>query len=140
MVSTCPPGNIIFKPVIRPPTTLPNMQTVLIIDDEEDLCRLLMMALRKEKFIIDCAYSLAEAKPKLLLRPSIVLLDNNLPDGSGLDFLKAHPTAFKNSCVIMITADAYPEIRKDAFREGVRVFLQKPFAVGAVKEAIEQIA
>ena len=70
------------------------MQTVLIIDDEKDLCRLLKMALRKEKFFVDCVFSLAEAKQKLLEHPSIVLLDNNLPDGSGLDFLKAHPTRF----------------------------------------------
>jgi response regulator of citrate/malate metabolism len=44
--------------------------------------------------------------------PSIVLLDNNLSDGSGLDVLKEHPNSFRKSCVIMISADARPEIRK----------------------------
>jgi DNA-binding response OmpR family regulator len=112
------------------------MLTILIIDDEEDLCRLLIIALRKEKFHAVSCHTLAEARIKLLEHPSIVLLDNNLPDGSGLDFLKEYPNAFRKSCVIMISADARPEIRKDAFREGVRVFLQKPFPVGAVKDAI----
>jgi DNA-binding response OmpR family regulator len=116
------------------------MQTILIIDDEEDLCRLLIIALRKDKFHVVCCHTLADARIKLLEHPSIVLLDNNLPDGSGLDFLKEHPNAFRKSCVIMISADARPEIRKDAFREGVRVFLQKPFPVRAVKEAIYSLA
>ncbi len=116
------------------------MQSVLIIDDEKDLCQLLAVALRRQNFRVDCAFSIAEAKLKLLEHPSIVLLDNNLPDGSGLDFLKTHPMAFKKSCVIMISADARPELKKDAMREGIRVFLQKPFEVGAVKEAIEEIA
>jgi two-component system response regulator PilR (NtrC family) len=116
------------------------MQTILIIDDEEDLCRLLVIALRKEKFNVICSQTLADARIKLREHPSIVLLDNNLPDGSGLDFLKGHPNAFCKSFVIMISADARPEIRKEAFREGVRVFLQKPFPVSAVKEAIYNLA
>jgi DNA-binding response OmpR family regulator len=112
------------------------MKTVLIIDDEKDLCRLLTISLRKEKIHVDCAFSLADAKSKLLDHPSIVLLDNNLPDGLGLDFLRENPQAFKKSCVIMISADARPKLRKDAFREGIRVFLQMPFPVGVVKEVI----
>jgi len=116
------------------------MQTVLIIDDEKDLCRLLTIALKREKFWVDCAYSLAEARSKLLEHPSIVLLDNNLPDGSGLDFFKEHHKAFHKSCVIMISADVKPETKKNALREGIHIFLQKPFAVGAIKEAIRSIA
>ena len=116
------------------------MQTVLIIDDERDLCSLLTIALKKEKFYVECAYSLAEASKKLLRHPSIVLLDNNLPDGSGLDFFKEHPNAFFKSCVIMISADVKPETKKEALREGIRFFLQKPFAVRTIKEAIRSIA
>src|SRR4051812_29040344 len=112
------------------------MQTVLIIDDEKDLCRLLTISLRKDNFLVACAFNLAEAKLKLLEQPSIVLLDNNLPDGSGLDYLKKHPIDFQKSCVIMISADTGPELRKDALHEGIRAFLQKPFAAKAVKEAI----
>ena len=115
------------------------MKTVLIIDDEKDLCRLLTIALKREKFGVDCAYSLAEARSKLLEHPSIVLLDNNLPDGSGLDFFKEHLDAFHKSCVIMISADVKPETKKDALREGISIFLQKPFEVGAIKDAIRSI-
>jgi len=116
------------------------MQTVLIIDDEKDLCRVLTIALRKEKFVVDCAFNLADAKNKLLEQPSFILLDNNLPDGSGLDYLKENPNAFQKSCVIMITADANPQTKNDALREGIHVVLQKPFGVGAIKEAIRSTA
>ena len=116
------------------------MQTVLIIDDERDLCRLLTIALRKEKYLVDCAFNLADAKNKLLEHPSFILLDNNLPDGSGLDYLKEHPNSFQKSRVIMITADANPETKKDALQEGIEAVLQKPFGVRAIKEAIKGIA
>jgi FixJ family two-component response regulator len=32
------------------------------------------------------------------------------------------------------------QLKKDAMRAGIRVFLQKPFAVGVVKKAIEPVA
>ena len=112
---------------------------ILIIDDEQDLCHLLKIILLKDKFLIDCAYSLTDAGQKLLLQPQIIFLDNNLPDGTGLDFLKQNPHAFRKSCVTMISADARPEIKKDALQEGIRVFLQKPFAVGAIRSAIQSI-
>lgn len=66
-------------------------KSVLVIDDENDLCDLISMVLHKEGFLVSCAHSLAEATKMLPGHPDIVLLDNNLPDGTGLAYLQMHP-------------------------------------------------
>src|ERR1700712_4330312 len=111
---------------------------VLIIDDEKDLCELIRKTLVKENYEVQCAYDLKEAGNKLGDHPQIVLLDNNLPDGSGLDFLRMHPVEFFNCTVIMMTADATPNIRGAANSEGIADFIEKPFSVRLIKDVLNR--
>jgi len=61
---------------------------ILIIEDEGDICLLLNIILSENKIEIDHVKSIAQAKEYLENEvPSIVLLDNKLPDGRGLDLL-----------------------------------------------------
>lgn len=112
---------------------------ILIIDDETDLCHLLKMVLLKESFLVDCAFSLMDASQKLLLHPRIIFLDNNLPDGSGLEYFHDHPEEFVESSVILITADGNPLTKMLAMNNGIDIFIQKPFSVKAIKEIIKNI-
>jgi DNA-binding NtrC family response regulator len=113
-------------------------KSVLVIDDESDLCELIKIVLRKEDFIVECAYTLEEALEKLHLHPDIVLLDNNLPDGTGLAFLQMHPVDFLDSYVIMISADPNSELQKKASQEGIRDFLIKPFSLSHMKAILKE--
>jgi len=115
-------------------------KTVLIIDDENDLCELISMVLEREGFLVDCACNLAEAMFKLNVHPDIVLLDNNLPDGTGLDFLQMHPVDFMGSHVVLISADPSMELRERAAVEGIQDFLAKPFSMFKMKEIIKRVA
>ena len=66
------------------------MHQLLIVEDDRTLNQGLCKALKKdgERQIVSCV-NLKEAKEQLLCGfPSHVLLDINLPDGSGLDFFK----------------------------------------------------
>ena len=112
----------------------------MIIDDEFDLCSLLKKALTLENYAVECAYSLSEADNKLKDHPNIILLDNNLPDGTGLEYLQMHPVQFMKTVVIMITADANPVLERKAREEGVAVFVKKPFSVKSIKELLRQSA
>ena len=114
-------------------------ESVLVIDDERDLCDLISMVLKKEGFLVACAHSLAEAAEMLSNNPDIVLLDNNLPDGAGLAYLQMHPVEFMNSYVVMISADPSIELQKKAFHEGIRNFLPKPFAMSKMKEILKAV-
>ncbi len=99
---------------------------LLIIDDEMDAC-LLMARLFRSKFkCIDCANSLAEAFEKAnMVPPDVILLDNNLPDGYGIE----HINDFRNLRsdhileVVMISAI---DIRAEALTAGADYFICKP--------------
>ena len=57
---------------------------VLIIDDEEDACLLLQKYFLKKNFEVTCAFTLKDGLQKIhTVKPDLVFLDNNLPDGLG---------------------------------------------------------
>lgn len=58
--------------------------TILIIDDEEDLCYLLKGYFTSRNFNVEIAHSLRDGWQKLAgVLPDHLFLDNNLPDGDG---------------------------------------------------------
>ena len=116
------------------------MKKILVIDDEKDFCELLKNILTRENFLVECAFTLEEAERKLRENPEIVLLDNNLPDGSGLDYLQMHPVPFMNSSVIVITADPTESTKEKAEREGTTAFLTKPFSVQMIRDMVRKVA
>ncbi len=57
---------------------------VLIIDDEEDACLLLKRFFTKKNFEVFCSYTLNDGLQLVnKIKPDILFLDNNLPDGFG---------------------------------------------------------
>jgi DNA-binding NtrC family response regulator len=135
----------IFKTIRHPPLAWElnpwcMKKKILVIDDEKDFCELVKNILIRENFAVDCAFTLEEAEGKLRDHPQIVLLDNNLPDGSGLDYLQMHPVPFMNSSVIVITADPEESIKEKAEREGTVAFLSKPFSVQTIREMVKRVA
>lgn len=116
------------------------MQKILIIDDEEDLCSVLSTAMKKASYRVDCVHTLVDAGKKLKTHFDIVLLDNHLPDGSGLDYYKRHPLRFKRTCVVLITADTRKGLALKAQEAGVAAIIQKPFSIAQIKEAILELA
>lgn len=66
------------------------MEQILIVEDDRDLNRGLCTALREEGRRLTACLNVREAMDQLLVAaPSLVLLDSNLPDGSGLSVLRA---------------------------------------------------
>jgi DNA-binding response OmpR family regulator len=116
------------------------MKTILIIDDEQDLCALLSSVLRQENYTVEFALSLEEAKRKLEKRPQIVFLDNNLPDGSGIEFLQMNPDKFMESYVVLMSADSSHSFELQLQQEGVNAVIRKPFTVRHVKDLIREVA
>lgn len=114
------------------------MENILIVDDEVDICYFLSMNLKKNNFMASYVNSLREAKMALdSQKPSILLLDNHLPDGLGVDFAlevkKTHPEIK----IVMITAHDTIIDRKTAQSNGIDFFLSKPFLINDVFKAIE---
>lgn len=106
-------------------STLPNTKTrqVLIIEDEGDMCLLLNILLNGKEMELEHVKNLTAAKEFLEHhQPAVVILDNKLPDGFGIDFIshiKANYPAIK---IIMISG--YDASAEDvALENGADIFL-----------------
>jgi two-component system OmpR family response regulator len=109
--------------------TLESIKTkkALIIEDESDMCLLLNIMLTADEVELDHVKSISADRQYLTSeKPSVVILDNKLPDGFGVDFIrfiKQHYPAIK---IIMISG--YDASAEDvALDNGADLFLQKPF-------------
>lgn len=82
-----------------------HVNTILIIDDEEGLRRLLARVISLEGYSVIEAPSLKEARKKLAKEPvDIVLCDVRLPDGNGVEFTAELRNQYRNTEVILLTA------------------------------------
>jgi DNA-binding response OmpR family regulator len=78
---------------------------VVIIDDEKDLCLLIKSFLLQQGFIVFTAYSLYDGLKMIQeIRPDILIMDNNLPDGSGWDNLNLIRGQLPDCKIILISA------------------------------------
>lgn len=101
--------------------------SLLIIDDEPDVCLLLKRALSPHYAQIDCAYSLAEGMEKAaLMGPDVIVLDNNLPDGFGINEIHTFKNTAKATKVVMLSA---MDVQTDALAAGADYFLEKPVSL-----------
>ncbi len=119
---------------------MPLQKKMLIIDDELDFCALVVMMLQQESFHIYCAHTLFEASKFLSKEhPEIVLLDHNLPDGTGLDYFNKHRTDFDEAKIVLMTADPSPDLKSRAEAAGME-FAAKPFGLKKIREIIRSVA
>ncbi len=108
--------------------------SILVVEDNEDLCQTLADVMKKEGHQVKTAYSSEEALTKLEKGMiDLVLLDIKLPKMSGLELLAKIKEQDSNLLVIMITAltDARPAI--EAMKAGAYDYLLKPFELDELK-------
>jgi DNA-binding NtrC family response regulator len=113
---------------------------ILIVDDEPDICYFLSINLKKRGFETSVSNSLAEAEKAIRDEPpAVLLLDNHLPDGMGVDFLNNVNALYPDMKVIMITAHDSPQDRSKAYNNGTSFFLSKPFTMAAVNQVVDLV-
>jgi len=103
------------------------MARLLLVEDEPLLRWALRARLVRAGHEVDEAGALHEADELLRKRrPDVVLLDVNLPDGNGIDFLAAQHEKLAESIVLVFTADGRVEDAVRAMKLGAWDFLAKP--------------
>jgi two-component system, NtrC family, response regulator AtoC len=100
---------------------------ILIVDDDSSIRFALTEALRSWNYKSVAAANLREAR-RLFddEEPSVVLLDIDLPDGSGLDFLTEIKGEQPDLIVVMITGNVDVKHTIAALRGGAHDFIGKP--------------
>jgi two-component system OmpR family response regulator len=113
---------------------------VLIVDDELDICYLLSGMLRQRNFQTGFVNSISEAATALQTNaPSLLFLDNHLPDGFGLEFIPFVKKNYPEIKIIMITAHDGAVERKKAYDGGVDLFIAKPLTRKMINDAIDKL-
>lgn len=110
---------------------------ILIVEDDEDINKILYDMLILEGYDVKSAYSGTEASIYLEQKEwNLVLLDLMIPGKSGEELLLAIREE-KNMPVIIISAKEEPGIQAKLLRVGADDFVRKPFDVDEVLARIE---
>lgn len=109
---------------------------ILIVEDDADLGRALLAALKPEGFTGLWVRRLADAPDPRTAGVDCVLLDLSLPDGLGLELLHRWRRESVQVPVIVITARSGLADRLSGFQGGADDYIVKPFAMSELMARI----
>jgi len=115
------------------------MAKILVVDDEQGMRRILDVNLRKDGHVIVEANG-ALAALDLIKREDfdVVLTDQRMPDGSGLDVIRAVREDDPTTSVVFLTAIGTLELAVESMRQGAFDFLTKPFDPEVVRASVRR--
>jgi DNA-binding NtrC family response regulator len=112
-------------------------EKILVVDDDRAIRWTLSEALRSWSFTPLEAGTVAEALGQFSTElPAAVLLDIDLPDGSGLDVLREIKDERPDTVVIMITGNVQVDNTISALRGGAYDFIGKPISLEELRVTI----
>ena len=107
---------------------------ILIIEDEIELSGLLKRFLIKRHYEVICVETLTKAM--LLLQShsfDAIILDNNLPDGKGIDFIPTINNIQNKPKIIAMSAIGVGE---EALKAGASVYIEKPISMVSIYQLL----
>jgi len=112
-------------------------ETILVVDDDAQIRKTLQNVLRSWGYQCIEAGTVAQAQEQFLEElPGVILLDIDLPDGSGLDLLPSIKERSPDTIVVMITGDVNVDNTIEALRGGAHDFIGKPISLQELKITI----
>ena len=114
---------------------------ILIVEDEQSLLDILRRTLLQERYVVESATTYAAAEEKIALYGyDCILLDINLPDGSGLDLLDRIKSESRHGGVIIISARDSIDDKVRGLGAGADDYLSKPFHLAELSARIKSVA
>lgn len=124
---------------VQPHTPVGENETILVIDDDQDLRQSLGDILDHENFHLEFAHDgLSGLSKAQQLKPDLILLDLQMPDIDGIEVLDRLKERNLNIPVILMTGHGSESVAVEVFRKGVKDYLIKPFQPEELLEAIEK--
>ena len=112
---------------------------VLVVEDEGEMGLLLNMMLNEKNFELDYVNNLLSADEYLQKEePSVIILDNKLPDGFGVDFISYIKKKYSAIKIIMISG--FGSARDVALENGADMFFEKPFSKDEFCKSVKSLA
>lgn len=118
--------------------TQSRQRTVLVVDDDEDLCALVAAVLVEEGYAVETAANGQEALTAVERNlPDLIVLDMKMPVMDGREFArKFHSLYDHRSPIVILTASVDGRVRADEVE--ATDWLAKPFDLGALVESVER--
>ena len=116
------------------------MTSVILADDEEFVRYFLRSVMESLSFNVIAE---VEKGDELLAvmeenKPDILLLDINMPNLTGMEFLEQYASKFPETCIIILTSASSAQLITEASSEGAKCFLRKDTPIEKMVEAIEE--
>lgn len=112
---------------------------ILVVDDESDMCEMLVTILYKEGYVTDMANNGKDAIKRVKDGGvDFVLLDIMMPEMGGIETLQQIKAVRPDIPVVMITAYATLKTAQESMRLGAYDYITKPFNLECVREVIKQ--
>ena len=113
--------------------------SILIIDDEESIRRLLHQKLSSEGYQCGEAFNAEQALEKLGSNAfSLVILDIRMPGKSGIELLPEIKGSYPDTAVVMATATTDTNIAIQCMKQGAYDYLTKPFNLEEVILSVDR--
>ena len=112
---------------------------ILIVDDEVDLVATYERVLRRKGYRVITAYTLTDGLAFIDHQPlKLLVTDIRLPDGDGLDLVRAAQRLSQPPPAIVVTGFASQPGRTAALAAGAAEYLDKPVAIASFTAAVEK--
>lgn len=114
-------------------------QTIMILEDDEDLAEGISLSLDSENMEFVLCKTILEAKNKLRQESfDLLILDINLPDGSGLDFCREIRRSSRVPVALLTAKDMELDIVK-GLECGADDYITKPFSLMVLRARIRAL-
>jgi DNA-binding NtrC family response regulator len=112
---------------------------IMVIDDEESMCRFMQIMLQKEGYDVTSTVSSKEALEEMKSKDyDLVIADLMMPEMNGLELLSRAKSIHPDVNFIVMTAYASVDTAIEALKKGAFDYITKPFKVDEIKIAIKK--
>lgn len=112
------------------------MEHIFLLEDDEALGRGIAMALETPERKVTLAQTAKQAEDTLQKQVSLLILDINLPDGSGLDILRKLRQNGNHTPVILLTANDLELDEVTGLEAGADDYITKPFSLAVLRARV----
>ncbi|MGZ8271986.1 MAG: response regulator [Methylophilus sp.] len=110
---------------------------ILIVEDDLEISQFLQSSLTTNGYQTLCAHTLSKAIELFVSqKPTLMILDLNLPDGDGLSFIE-HVRLSSDLPILVLSARQSEQEKVNCFNLGADDYLAKPFGVNELLARIK---
>jgi CheY-like chemotaxis protein len=121
------------------PRPAPEPLRILVVEDDVGTLEGIGTFLKRGGYNVTVARDGTSAHRALLPRPSVVIVDNRLPDMNGLDLIESLCKAVPDLPVILVTSWPNPALYAEAMQRGAATCLSQPFSLWNFWITLQQI-